>query len=87
VAACPNGSAMLFTAAKVAHLNTLPQGQPERESRVLNMVATMDAEGFGGGTNTGECVNSCPKEIPFFSIVNLNRDYLRATRRDAKIRD
>jgi succinate dehydrogenase / fumarate reductase, iron-sulfur subunit len=83
VAACPNGSAMLFTAAKVAHLNMLPQGQPERESRVLNMVATMDAEGFGGCTNTGECVNSCPKEIPFASIVNLNREYLRASRRDA----
>jgi succinate dehydrogenase / fumarate reductase iron-sulfur subunit len=81
VAACPNGSAMLFTAAKVAHLNTLPQGQPERESRVLNMVATMDAEGFGGCTNSGECVASCPKEIPFFSIVNLNREYVRATRR------
>jgi succinate dehydrogenase / fumarate reductase iron-sulfur subunit len=84
VAACPNGAAMLFTSAKVAHLNTLPQGQPERESRVLNMVATMDAEGFGGCANTGECVTSCPSEIPFFSIVNLNREYLRATRRDAK---
>jgi succinate dehydrogenase / fumarate reductase iron-sulfur subunit len=81
VAACPNGSAMLFTAAKVAHLNVLPQGQPERESRVLNMVETMDAEGFGGCTNSGECVATCPKEIPFFSIVNLNREYLRAARR------
>jgi succinate dehydrogenase / fumarate reductase iron-sulfur subunit len=84
VAACPNGSAMLFTAAKVAHLNALPQGQPERESRVLNMVDTMDAEGFGGCTNSGECVATCPKEIPFFSIVNLNREYVRAARRSGK---
>ena len=84
VAACPNGSAMLFTSAKVAHLNALPQGQPERESRVLDMVATMDAEGFGGCTNSGECVATCPKEIPFFSIVNLNREYLRAVRKAPK---
>jgi len=81
VAACPNGSAMLFTAAKVTHLNLLPQGRPERESRVLNMVAAMDAEGFGGCTNTGECVASCPKEIPLVSIANLNREYLRAVRK------
>jgi succinate dehydrogenase / fumarate reductase, iron-sulfur subunit len=81
VAACPNGSAMLFTSAKVAHLNSLPQGRPERESRVLNMVATMDAEGFGGCTNTGECVSSCPKDIPFQSIVDLNREFLRAVRK------
>jgi succinate dehydrogenase / fumarate reductase iron-sulfur subunit len=81
VAACPNGSAMLFTAAKVTHLNLLPQGQPERESRVLDMVAAMDAEGFGGCTNTGECVASCPKEIPLVSIANLNREYLRAVRK------
>jgi len=81
VAACPNGSAMLFTSAKVAHLNSLPQGQPERESRVLNMVQTMDDEGFGGCTNSGECVATCPKEIPFFSIVNLNKEYVRAIRR------
>jgi succinate dehydrogenase / fumarate reductase, iron-sulfur subunit len=84
VAACPNGAAMLFTSAKVAHLNALPQGQPERESRVLDMVAAMDAEGFGGCTNSGECVKSCPQEIPFFSIVNLNREYLRAIRRDGE---
>ncbi len=84
VAACPNGSAMLFTAAKVAHLNALPQGQPERESRVLSMVATMDAEGFGGCTNSGECVNACPKGIALFSIANLNREYLRANRRGVK---
>jgi succinate dehydrogenase / fumarate reductase, iron-sulfur subunit len=81
VAACPNGSAMLFTSAKAAHLNALPQGQPERDSRVLNMVAAMDDEGFGGCTNTGECVASCPKGIPFQSIVELNRDFLRAARR------
>jgi len=80
VAACPNGSAMLFTSAKVAHLNSLPQGQPERESRVRNMVETMDSEGFGGCTNSGECVATCPKEIPFFSIVNLNKEYVRALR-------
>ena len=82
-AACPNGSAMLFTSAKVAHLNALPQGQPERESRVLDMVEAMDHEGFGGCTNTGECIASCPKEIPFFSIVNLNREFVRATRKGA----
>lgn len=81
VAACPNGSAMLFTSAKVAHLNALPQGQPERESRVLNMVATMDAEGFGGCTNSGECVSSCPQGIPFESIANLNHEFLRAVRK------
>jgi succinate dehydrogenase / fumarate reductase iron-sulfur subunit len=80
VAACPNGSATLFTAAKVAHLNLLPQGQPERETRVLNMVAQMDDEGFGGCTNTGQCTVSCPKEIPFISITNLNREYRRAVR-------
>lgn len=80
VAACPNGSATLFTSAKVAHLNLLPQGQPERETRVLNMVAQMDEEGFGGCTNTGQCTISCPKEIPFISIANLNREYRRAVR-------
>jgi succinate dehydrogenase / fumarate reductase iron-sulfur subunit len=81
VAACPNGAAMLFTSAKVTHLNLLPQGQPERTSRSLNMIRTMDAEDFGGCTNTGECVASCPKEIPFSSIVNLNREFLRASRK------
>ncbi|MBB4683413.1 succinate dehydrogenase/fumarate reductase iron-sulfur subunit [Amycolatopsis jiangsuensis] len=80
VAACPNGSAMLFTSAKVSHLNSLPQGQPERGQRVLDMVDTMDAEGFGGCTNTGECVASCPKGIPLTSIATLNREFLRATR-------
>lgn len=64
VAAFPNGAAM-FTAAKIAHLNALPQGQPERETRTRNMVEQMDAEGFGGCTNVGQCVATCPKEIPF----------------------
>ncbi|MGW7536966.1 succinate dehydrogenase/fumarate reductase iron-sulfur subunit [Amycolatopsis sp. NPDC054798] len=80
VAACPNGSAMLFTSAKVAHLNSLPQGQPERAQRVLDMVETMDAADFGGCTNTGECVASCPKGIPLTSIANLNREFLKASR-------
>ncbi len=81
MAACPNGSAMLFTAAKVGHLNTLPQGAPERESRVLDMVGQMDAEGFGGCTNAGECATACPKGIPLLTISRLNREYLRAARR------
>jgi succinate dehydrogenase / fumarate reductase iron-sulfur subunit len=80
VAACPNGAAMLFTSAKVTHLNLLPQGGPEREQRVLSMVRTMDEEDFGGCTNSGECVAACPKGIPFDSIVNLNREFLRASR-------
>lgn len=76
VAACPNGSAMLFTAAKVTHLGLLPQGQPERKSRVQNMVAQHDAEGFGNCTNIGECTAACPKEIPLETISRLNRDLL-----------
>ncbi|MFI9200265.1 succinate dehydrogenase/fumarate reductase iron-sulfur subunit [Streptomyces sp. NPDC053048] len=79
VAACPNGSAMLFTAAKVVHLNVLPQGAPERESRVLDMVGAMDAQDFGGCTNTGECATACPKGIPLTAISTMNREYLRAT--------
>ncbi|EMF00514.1 succinate dehydrogenase/fumarate reductase iron-sulfur subunit [Streptomyces mobaraensis NBRC 13819 = DSM 40847] len=79
VAACPNGSAMLFTSAKVVHLNVLPQGAPERESRVLDMVDTMDAQGFGGCTNTGECATACPKGIPLTAIGRMNREYLRAS--------
>ncbi|MER0479286.1 succinate dehydrogenase/fumarate reductase iron-sulfur subunit [Streptomyces sp. Edi2] len=81
VAACPNGSAMLFTAAKVVHLNSLPQGAPERESRVLDMVGRMDAEGFGGCTNTGACATACPKGIPLFSIATMNREFVRAARK------
>ncbi|MGW2598462.1 succinate dehydrogenase/fumarate reductase iron-sulfur subunit [Streptomyces klenkii] len=79
VAACPNGSAMLFTSAKVVHLNVLPQGGPERESRVLGMVDAMDDQGFGGCTNTGECATACPKGIPLQSIATMNREYLRAS--------
>lgn len=81
VAACPNASAMLFTAAKVSHLGLFPQGQPERQQRVLNMVAQMDAEGFGGCTNIGECSAACPKEIGLHFIARLNRDLLGATLR------
>ncbi len=78
VAACPNASAMLFTAAKVTHLGLLPQGQPERAERALRMVARMDAEGFGGCTNHGECHAACPKGIPTEFIGRLNADFLRA---------
>ena len=74
VAACPNASAMLFTAAKVTHLGLLPQGQPEREARVVNMLDQHDAEGFGGCTNIGECAAVCPKEIPLDVIGWLNAD-------------
>ncbi len=79
VAACPNGSAMLFTAAKLSHLAVLPQGQPERERRTLAMVATQDSLGFGGCTNIGECAAVCPKEIPMESIARMNRELLRAS--------
>jgi succinate dehydrogenase / fumarate reductase iron-sulfur subunit len=84
VAACPNGSAMLFTSAKVNHLGALPQGAPERETRVLDMVAQMDAEGFGGCTLTGECATACPKGIPLTSITSMNREWLRANRKVAR---
>src|SRR6266436_5662841 len=77
-AACPNGSAMLFTSAKVSHLAFLPQGHPERESRVLKMVSVMDAEGFGNCTNTYECEAVCPAEISASFIAKLNREYARA---------
>jgi succinate dehydrogenase / fumarate reductase, iron-sulfur subunit len=80
VAACPNGSAMLFTAAKVSHLGLLPQGQPERDARVINMVAQQDAEGFGGCTNIGECSAVCPKGISMETISRLNHDLLGALR-------
>jgi len=82
VAACPNGSAMLFTSAKVAHLGLLPQGQPERDPRVLAMVHQMDAEEFGGCTLFEECEAACPKEISVENIARMNRDLLRATLRD-----
>lgn len=79
VAACPNASAMLFTAAKISHLGLLPQGQPERSTRALNMVNQMDKEGFGGCTNIGECQSACPKEISINFIARLNRDFIEAS--------
>jgi succinate dehydrogenase / fumarate reductase iron-sulfur subunit len=82
VAACPNASAMLFTAAKITHLGLLPQGQPERGSRVLAMVDAMEQEGFGSCTNIGECSAACPKEIPLDTIARMNSDLLaRSLRR------
>ncbi len=78
VAACPNASAMLFTAAKVRHLNMLPQGQPERDDRVRKMVAQMDTEGFGGCTNHFECEAACPKAISADFIAEMNRDFALA---------
>ena len=78
VAACPNASAMLFTAAKVHQLNVLPQGQPQRDQRSLSMVVAMNAEEFGGCTNHAECEAVCPKEIPIEFIGQMNRDLLRA---------
>ena len=75
VAACPNASAMLFTAAKASHMNALPQGKPEKSRRVLAMVKAMDDQGFGNCTNYGECQAACPKEITLDFIANLNRDY------------
>ena len=78
VAACKNASASLFTAAKVAHLALLPQGQPERKNRVLSMVAQMDKEGFGSCTFTGACEAVCPKEISITNISRMHKDYLMA---------
>jgi succinate dehydrogenase / fumarate reductase iron-sulfur subunit len=78
VAACKNSSAMLFVSAKVSHLALLPQGDPEREIRVLNMVAQMDKEGFGSCTNTGACEAVCPKEIPITNIARLNAEFTLA---------
>ncbi len=80
-AACPNASAMLFTSAKVSHLALLPQGDPERTNRVLNMVRVMDAEGFGNCTNTYECEAVCPAEISASFIAKLNREYALGTLR------
>jgi succinate dehydrogenase / fumarate reductase iron-sulfur subunit len=79
VAACPNGSASLFTAAKVSHLGLLPQGQPERRRRAARMVAQMDSEGFGHCTLYGECQDACPKEISIDTIARMNRDFMVAT--------
>jgi succinate dehydrogenase / fumarate reductase iron-sulfur subunit len=91
VAACPNASAMLFTAAKVSHLGLLPQGQPERNERVRAMVARMDAEGFGSCTNHEECEAACPKGISVETIGRMNADFIMASvtvgRRAAKLGD
>ena len=79
VAACPNASASLFTAAKIAHLALLPQGQPERTERALRMVSQMDVEGFGSCTNHEECEAVCPKGISVQFIARMNADYIRAS--------
>jgi succinate dehydrogenase / fumarate reductase iron-sulfur subunit len=78
VAACPNASAMLFTSAKVAHLNLMPQGQPERYRRAIDMVLQMEAENFGNCSNHGACEVACPKGISIENIAMLNRDFLTA---------
>ncbi len=78
VAACPNASASLFTAAKISHLGHLPQGQPERYRRVLSMVDQMELEDFGGCTLYGECQEACPKEISIDTISRMNRDFIKA---------
>ncbi len=84
VAACPNGAAQLFTAAKVVHLGLLPQGQPQRYERVVNMVETMESY-FGSCTWHGECEKACPKEISIDFIAMLNRDYVRAQFKNRKL--
>jgi succinate dehydrogenase iron-sulfur subunit len=81
VAACPNAAAMLFTAAKITHLNSLPQGQPQRYQRTSDMVAAMSEEQFGSCTNHGECEAVCPKKIPIEFIGRMNRDLIHATLR------
>jgi succinate dehydrogenase / fumarate reductase iron-sulfur subunit len=78
-AACKNASAVLFTSAKISHLGLLPQGQPERYTRVVAMVERHDAEGFGSCSNEGECEAVCPKAISITNIARMNRDYLKAT--------
>ncbi len=82
-AACPNGSAMLFVSAKVNHLNLLPQGKPEQHRRVLSMVRTMDAEGFGNCSNYYECEAVCPAHVPAQFIAGMNRQYTAAALREA----
>jgi succinate dehydrogenase / fumarate reductase iron-sulfur subunit len=84
VAACKNASAMLFVSAKVSHLNLLPQGQPEKERRVLAMVRQMDKEGFGACTVTGSCEAVCPKAVSLSFIAKMNRDYFMAMVKSAK---
>jgi succinate dehydrogenase / fumarate reductase iron-sulfur subunit len=85
VAACPNASASLFTAAKVAHLGVLPQGQPERNMRAIAMVERMDLEGFGGCSLFGECMEACPKGISIDAITRMNRDYVVASATKADV--
>jgi succinate dehydrogenase / fumarate reductase iron-sulfur subunit len=79
VAACKNASAMLFVSAKVSHLALLPQGEPEKKQRVVNMIAQMDKEGFGSCTNTYACEAECPKEISVLNIARLNREFLHSS--------
>lgn len=79
VASCKNASAALFTSAKITHLALLPQGQVEREQRALDMVARMDAEGFGACTSTGACSAACPKDISLINIAKMNREFLKAS--------
>ena len=78
VAACPNASAMLFTSAKVSHLNMMPQGEVEATQRVLNMINQMDSEGFGACSNITACEAECPKEISVKNIARVNREYFAA---------
>lgn len=87
VAACKNSSAMLFASAKISHLALLPQGQPERDSRVLNMVRTMDALGFGNCSNTAACEMACPKGITMENIARMNRDYFKASLRERPVQN
>ena len=84
VAACPNSAAQLFTAAKIEHLNLLPQGQAERHARTVGMVDTME-QYFGSCTNHGECTEACPKEIPLDYIAFMNRDYVKAQLKNRKL--
>ncbi len=78
VAACPNASAMLFTAAKISHLSLLPQGEIEKDTRVLNMIKQMDQEGFGNCSNEYECEAACPKDISVSTIAQMNREFFKA---------
>jgi len=87
VASCKNASAMLFVSAKVSHLALLPQGQVERGERVKDMIAQMDAEGFGACTSTGACSASCPKGISLSNIAHMNRELLKATLNEKKVAD
>jgi succinate dehydrogenase / fumarate reductase iron-sulfur subunit len=87
VAACPNASASLFTAAKISHLGALPQGQPERKRRALGMVARMDLEEFGGCSLFGECMAACPKGISIDAISQMNRDYALAVATKTEARE